>query len=96
MDYAAHAWLFVRGEESIRITTTPKGGTLLIYGPREANQSYDFADAASLTQFLESYQERLLNDGWKLAIVAERRQPDRDTAPGHERRAQDRRSRPRE
>jgi hypothetical protein len=93
MDYAAHAWLFVRGDESIRITTTPTGGTLLIYGPREANQSYDFGDAGGRRQFLESYQERLLNDGWVLAIVAERRQPDRDTSPGHERRARDRRSR---
>jgi hypothetical protein len=92
MDYAAHAWLFVRGEESIRMTTKPTGGTLLIFGPGEANQSYDFLDAAALRTFLESYQERLLNDGWVLAIVAERRQPDRETAPLHERRARERRS----
>jgi len=91
MDYAAHAWLFVRGEDSIRITTAPTGGALVVYGPREANQSYDFADAGSRRQLRASYQERLLNDGWVLAIVAERRQPDRDAPPGHERRARDRR-----
>ena len=93
MDHVAHAWLFVRGEESIRITTSP-AGALLIFGPGEANQSHDFTDTAALTQFLESYQQRLLNDGWVLAIVAERRQGDRQAPPPQgERRAQDRRAR---
>jgi hypothetical protein len=92
MDHVAHACLFVRGEESIRITTGPQR-TLRIFGPRDASQSCDFSDAASLEQFLESYQQRLLNDGWVLAIVAERRQGEKQVSPQHERRAQDRRSR---
>jgi hypothetical protein len=92
MDHVAHAWLFVRGEESIRITTGPQG-TLRIFGPRDASQSCDFTDAASLEQFVESYRQRLLNDGWVLAIVAERRQADTQVPPEHERRALDRRKR---
>ena len=91
MEHEAHAWLFVRGEESIRITTGPQG-TLRIFGPREANQSCDFSDAASLDQLVASYQQRLLNDGWVLAIVAERRQADKQVPALHERRAQDRRA----
>lgn len=91
MDHEAHAWLFVRGEESIRITTGPQG-TLRIFGPMDASQSCDFSDAASLEQFVASYQQRLLNDGWVLAIVAERRQADKQVPALHERRAQDRRA----
>jgi hypothetical protein len=91
MDHVAQAWLFVRGDESIRLTTGPQG-TLRIFGPRDASQSFDFSDAASLEQFLESFQQRLLNDGWVLAIVAERRQNEQ-VSPHHERRAQDRRAR---
>ena len=91
MDHEAHAWLFVRGEESIRITTGPQG-TLRIFGPRDASQSLDFTDAASLGHFVESYQQRLLSDGWVLAIVAERRQGDKHVSPQHERRAQNRRA----
>jgi hypothetical protein len=91
MDHDAHAWLFVRGEESIRITTGP-ARTLLIFGPGEARQSCDFTDAAALTHFLESYQQRLLDDGWILGIIAERRRPDRQAPPERERRATERRT----
>jgi len=93
MDLVAHAWLFVRGEESIRLTSSPTG-TLLIFGPGDAHQSCDFTDATTLTRFLESYQQRLLGDGWVLAIVAERRQDDTKVPPEHERRVRERRKRP--
>jgi hypothetical protein len=93
MDHIPHAWLFVRGEESIRLTTSPRG-TLLIFGPGDAHQSCDFTEAATLMQFVESYQQRLLDDGWVLAVVAERRQADTPVSPEHERRARDRRKRP--
>jgi hypothetical protein len=93
MDYSPHAWLFVRGEESIRVTATPTG-SLLIFGPGDAHQSFDFTEAATLTQFMESYQQRLLGDGWVLAIVAERRRADTPVSPEHERRARRRRKKP--
>ena len=93
MDHSPRAWLFVRGEESIRLTTSPTG-TLLIFGPGDAQQSFDFTEATTLTQFLESYQQRLLDDGWVLAIVAERRRADTPVSPEHERRARERRKKP--
>ena len=87
MEYLENVWLFVRGEESIRITRAPSGARLLTFGPREAHQSYDFAGSASLEQFLQEYQQRLLNDGWVLAIVSERRQSEREVPAHQERRA---------
>jgi hypothetical protein len=96
MDYLADAWLFVRGEESIRIKRASKGVRLLTYGPRDAKSAHDFTSPASLDEFLHSYQQRLKDDGWVLAIVAERRQSDTEVPPGHERRARERRSKPQE
>jgi hypothetical protein len=92
VDYLADAWLFVRGEESIRIKRASTGVRLLTYGPGDATGSHDFTSAASLEEFLQSYQQRLKNDGWVLAIVAERRQSDQEVSPARERRARTRRA----
>ena len=92
MDYLADALLFVRGEQSIRITRASTGKRLLTYGPADAKHSHDFTSAASLEEFLESYQQRLKNDGWVLAIVSERRQSEPAIPPEHERRARERRA----
>jgi hypothetical protein len=92
MDYLADALLFVRGEQSIRIVRASTGRRLLAYGPRGAKHSYDFDSPASLEEFLQSYQQRLKNEGWILAIVSERRQSDEEVPPEHERRARERRT----
>ena len=92
MDYLANAWLFVRGEESIRIQRASPGIRLLTYGPADATDSHDFASTAALEAFLESYQQRLRNNGWVLAIVSERRQSEQKISPEHERRARARRA----
>jgi hypothetical protein len=92
VDYLASAWLFVRGEESIRIVRPSPGMRLLTYGPGDAKDSHDFTSAAPLEAFLASYQQRLKNDGWVLAIVSERRQSEKEISPGHERRARQRRT----
>jgi hypothetical protein len=92
VDYLADALLFVRGEQSIRITRASTGMRLLTYGPADAKHSHDFTSAPSLEEFLESYQQRLKNEGWVLAIIAERRQSEQEIPPGHERRARERRA----
>jgi hypothetical protein len=96
VDYQENAWLFMRGEQSIRVTRAPSGARLLTFGPGEAHQAYDFAGNASLEQFLQEYQQRLLDDGWLLAIVSERRQSEKDVPPHQERRARERRKKPRD
>ena len=57
---------------------------------------YDFAGSASLEQFLQGYQQRLLDDGWLLAIVSERRQAEEEVPLHQERRARERRVKPRD
>lgn len=91
MDYLADAWLFIRGEGSIRVKRAT-GVRLLTYGPGAAKDVHDFTSAAALDEYLQSYQQRLKDDGWVLAIVSERRQSDQDVPPGHERRARERRA----
>jgi len=88
-----HAWLFVRGEESIRISS-PTSATLLACGPGIAKRAYNFDNPASMQEFLQSYQERLLSEGWVLAALAERRESERDIPVGHAGRAQEKRSKP--
>jgi hypothetical protein len=90
----ADAWLYVRGEQSIRITRTPSGTGLVSYGPRRAEKHYEFASAAALDEFFDSYRQRLLRQGWTLAIMADRRQTEQEVSPEHERRSQRRRAKP--
>jgi hypothetical protein len=92
VDYLENAWLFVRGEESIRIQRASPGIRLLTYGPADAKDFHDFTSVALLEEFLESYQQRLKNDGWVLAIVSERRQSEQTMSPEQERRARERRA----
>jgi len=65
---------------------------LLTYGPADAKDTHDFTSAASLEEFLQSYQQRLTNEGWVLAIVSERRQSEQEVPPEHERRVRERRA----
>ena len=82
----ANAWLYVRGESSIRITRTPGRPGVLTFGPGAAHDRYDFGGAAELEEFLDSYRQRLVRDGWTLAAVSERRRTERDVPPQEERR----------
>lgn len=67
------AWLFVRGEESIRITRHPTRTTLRVYGPGLLQNSHEFESTASLEKFRQSYEERVLRNGWVLLKVTDRR-----------------------
>ena len=58
------ARLFVRGEESIRITTDPATTTLLVYGPGLFQNSYKFDSTVSLDELRQSYEQRVLRGGW--------------------------------
>jgi hypothetical protein len=59
------AWLFVRGEESIRIVRPP-GCALIIHGPDRTRQRRDFDDEDTLQAFQVSIAERLTEHGWIL------------------------------
>src|SRR4051812_5325412 len=83
------AWLFTRGEESVRLEAYPNGKAfrLVINGPGIAQATHEFDMMSSLMIFVTQHQERLLNDDFKLQASAERRADRRPTeAEGSDRR----------
>ena len=69
------AWLFTRDHESIyvQLERSDGGWRLFVNGPAEACKTYDFADGDALVSFHESIEKHLLNAGFRLQAVAERR-----------------------
>jgi hypothetical protein len=65
--------LFARGHESIRITIRTTTKTLLVFGPGRAQKFYEFATEAELQEFLQSYEQDALKNGWTLLDVNDRR-----------------------
>jgi hypothetical protein len=57
------SWLFVRGDESIRIFR-PRLNALLISGPEYARIRPEFVDDADLESFLAEITARLEDAGW--------------------------------
>jgi hypothetical protein len=66
--------LFVRGDESIRITTHPLSMTAHVFGPGRLQKSHEFASAADFGEFLGSLRQQMMAGGWTLLDVADRRQ----------------------
>jgi len=69
------AWLFTKGEESVRleIRDMPEGVQLVIEGPGEASSHFDFPPGTAVDSFRRDYENKLLADGYRLQVVAERR-----------------------
>jgi len=77
------AWLFTRGEESVRLEAYQHGGSfrLIVNGPGIAQATHEFDTMSSLMIFATQHQERLRNDNFKLQASAERRADRRTPAP---------------
>ena len=69
------AWLFTKGEESVRleIRDMPEGVQLVIEGPGEASSHFDFPPGTAVDSFRRDYENKLLADGYRLQVVSERR-----------------------
>jgi len=69
------AWLFTREQQSVRIElrATSDGVQLLIEGPGPAVSRHDFPPGTSVDGFRQDYEQKLLDEGYKLQVVAERR-----------------------
>ena len=65
--------LFVRGEESIRITIHGGRRALNIFGPGRSQKRHTFTNGNDLEQFLVAYVRSILDSGWERFGVAERR-----------------------
>jgi hypothetical protein len=70
---AIFAWLFLRGAESIRISRDPGAFVLRVDGPGYEREVHAFKDEAEIGEFQQSYEARLLSEGWVLAASHERR-----------------------
>ena len=73
MSLETQAWLYVRGDQSIRVTRLPAGVTLLVFGPLSAEHSHQFDSEATLNEFWHWYEEHLVAQGWVLHERVERR-----------------------
>jgi hypothetical protein len=69
------AWLFTRGEESVRLQIYELSGgfRLVINGPGPSQVNHEFDSMSSLTTFVTDYHERLRGSDFKLQASAERR-----------------------
>jgi len=65
--------LFARGQASIRILIRPTTKTLHVFGPGRVQKLHEFASATELADFLESYERGVVENGWTLLDVNERR-----------------------
>jgi hypothetical protein len=65
--------LFARGHESIRILIRAGTSTLQVFGPGRLQKLHEFPNAAELHQFLRSYEKGVVENGWTLLDVADRR-----------------------
>ncbi len=65
--------LFARGQESIRITIRPTTNTLQVCGPGRVQKLHEFSSATELADFLQSYERGVVDDGWTLLDLNERR-----------------------
>jgi hypothetical protein len=85
------AWLFTRGEESVRLQIYEQGEgfRLIINGPGPAQVSHEFDSMSSLMIFVTSYQDRLRGNDFKLQASAERRAERREPREGVDRRRSD-------
>jgi hypothetical protein len=81
------ASLFTRNDDSVRleVRTTADGVQLLIDGPGEATSRFDFPAGTAVDSFRREYEQKLLDDGYRLQVVAERRVQD-ETRSGDRRR----------
>ena len=69
-------WLFVRGDESVRVVraATPEGrARLLVYGPGNTHATFEFDDIVTCTQRQAAMERRLVADGFMLERFTDRR-----------------------
>ena len=55
------------------VSEDPTGIVLVVLGPGAASATYRFTNMSALTVFAEGQEQKLLDDGFQLQAVAERR-----------------------
>jgi hypothetical protein len=78
------AWLFTRGDSSVTMSVyeDESGLALVVLGPGVASATYRFTQKTALTAFAEAQEQKLLDEGFHLQAVAERRSGRGGSRPG--------------
>ena len=67
------AWLFVRGDEAIRVDVSADGLRVAANGPGHERRIFKFGDEPTATEFIRLYEHSLAGAGWVLQAFVERR-----------------------
>ena len=67
------AWLYIQGQQSIRIQQSADKLMLLVCGPGSAEHSHIFDSIGTREDFLRWYTTMLGREGWTLQMVPDRR-----------------------
>ena len=80
------ALLYTKDQHAVRLEVLESAGVLrlIVFGPGTAYHAFDFPNGKSLTEYQTTYERELLESGFQLQAIAERR------------RSADRRARPRD
>lgn len=78
------AWLFTRGDSSVTMSVSEDdaGIALVVLGPGAATATYRFTHKNALTAFAQGQEQKLLDEGFQLQAVAERRNGRGGPRPG--------------
>ncbi len=78
------AWLFIRGDSSVTMSVSEDdaGMALVVLGPGAATATYRFTHKNALTAFAQAQEQKLLDEGFQLQAVAERRSGRGGPRPG--------------
>jgi hypothetical protein len=78
------ALLYTKDEQAVRLEVLESPGVLrlIVFGPGTEHRAFDFPDGKSLTEYQVTYERGLLDNGFHLQAIAERRAgADRRTRP---------------
>ncbi len=69
------ALLYTKDEQAVRLEVHQSPGVmrLMVFGPGNAHRACDFPDGRSLTEYQVTFERGLLDSGFQLQAVAERR-----------------------
>jgi len=78
------AWLFTRGDSSVTMSVSEddSGIALVVLGPGADTATYRFTHENALTAFARAQEQKLLDEGFQLQAVAERRSGRGGPRPG--------------
>jgi len=67
------SWLFVRGEEAIRVNYSAAGLSVAVNGPGHERRVLTFGDEETASEFMKLYEHSLTGSNWVLQAFVERR-----------------------